>query len=152
MSYYYLQSVVNLNENPEVHFKYIQAATSALILVKFEKSSAVAERVTSSKRQNSQTSFPSPLSAIGSTLFMISFSTFTRTVSPSLSTYIFSESRLLQVVSGLLNISYDETTVKGSLASVTGNFPIDELVREVEQRTSLKLILLWLETDIQSRS
>jgi clathrin heavy chain len=59
--------------------------------------------------------------------------------------YIFSKSRLLQVVGNLLDVNYDETTVKGSLASVTGNFPIDELVREVEQRTRLKLILLWLE-------
>jgi hypothetical protein len=67
------------------------------------KSSALAGRVTSitlrksrtsSKRRNSRTSFLSSLSAIGSTLFTISFSTFTRMVSPNLSRYMFSESTL----------------------------------------------------------
>ena len=43
-------------------------------------------------------------------------------------------------------------TIKGLLASVTGNFPIDELVHEVEQRNRLKLILPWLETCIQEGS
>jgi clathrin heavy chain len=38
------------------------------------------------------------------------------------------------------------------LASVTGNFPIDELVHEVEQRNRLKLILPWLEGRVQSGS
>jgi len=71
-----------------------------LALDKFGKSSAFAGRVTSttlrksrisSRRQNSQTSFPSLLSAIGSILSMILFSTFTRTASPNLSRYMFSK-------------------------------------------------------------
>ncbi|KAG2125276.1 hypothetical protein BD769DRAFT_1737492 [Suillus cothurnatus] len=37
------------------------------------------------------------------------------------------------------------TTIKGLLAPITGNFPIDELVNEVEQPNHLKLILPWLE-------
>jgi len=36
------------------------------------------------------------------------------------------------------------------LSSVTGNFPIDELVHEVEQRNRLKLILPWLEARVQA--
>ena len=35
---------------------------------------------------------------------------------------------------------------------MTGNFPIDELVHEVEHRNRLKLILPWLETRVQSGS
>ncbi|KIM86720.1 hypothetical protein PILCRDRAFT_4614 [Piloderma croceum F 1598] len=42
--------------------------------------------------------------------------------------------------------------IKGLLASVTSNFPIDELVHEVEQRNRLKLILPWLEDRVQSGS
>jgi clathrin heavy chain len=49
-------------------------------------------------------------------------------------------------------VDCDETTIKGLLASVTGNFPIDELVNEVEQRNRLKLILPWLEARVQSGS
>jgi hypothetical protein len=55
-------------------------------------------------------------------------------------------------VGGLLDVDCDETTIKGLLASVTGNFPIDELVHEVEQRNRLKLILPWLEARVQSGS
>ena len=60
--------------------------------------------------------------------------------------------RTPQVVGGLLDVDCDETTIKGLLASVTGNFPIDELVHEVEQRNRLKLILPWLEARVQSGS
>jgi clathrin heavy chain len=49
--------------------------------------------------------------------------------------------RTPQVVGGSLDVNCDETTIKGLLASVTGNLPIDELVHEVEQRNRLKLIL-----------
>jgi clathrin heavy chain len=56
------------------------------------------------------------------------------------------------VADGLLDVDCNETTTKGLLASVTGNFPIDELVHEVEQRNRLKLILPWLEAHVQGGS
>jgi clathrin heavy chain len=52
----------------------------------------------------------------------------------------------------LLDVDCDEGTIKGLLTSVTGNFPIDELVHEVEQRNKLKLILPWLESRVQAGS
>ena len=58
--------------------------------------------------------------------------------------------RCPQVVGGLLDVDCDEGTIKSLLASVTGNFPIDELVDEVEKRNRLKLILPWLESRIQA--
>ncbi|KAG6824237.1 hypothetical protein H0H92_007587 [Tricholoma furcatifolium] len=57
-----------------------------------------------------------------------------------------------QVVGGLLDVDCDETIIKGLVASVTGNFPIDELVHEVEERNRLKLILPWLEARVQAGS
>ena len=57
--------------------------------------------------------------------------------------------RAPQVIGGLLDVDADETMIKGLLASVTGNFPIDELVNEVESRNRLKLILPWLESRVQ---
>jgi Region in Clathrin and VPS len=64
---------------------------------------------------------------------------------------MFSESTLRtpQVVGGLLDVNCEKTTIKGLLASVTGNFQIDELVHEVEQRNGL---LPWLEAHVQSGS
>ena len=60
--------------------------------------------------------------------------------------------RTPQVIGGLLDVDCDEATIKSLLASVTGNFPIDELVNEVEQRNRLKLILPWLDTRVQAGS
>jgi len=57
--------------------------------------------------------------------------------------------RTPQVVGGLLDVDCEETTIKNLLNSVTGSFPIDELVDEVEKRNRLKLILPWLESRIQ---
>jgi clathrin heavy chain len=56
------------------------------------------------------------------------------------------------VIGGLLDVDCDEGTIKSLLASVTGNFPIDELVHEVEERNRLKLILPWLEARVQAGS
>jgi clathrin heavy chain len=60
--------------------------------------------------------------------------------------------RTTQVIGGLLDVDCDETTIKGLLASITGNFPIDELVHQVEERNRLKLILPWLEARVESGS
>jgi clathrin heavy chain len=60
--------------------------------------------------------------------------------------------RTPQVVGGLLDVDCDEGTIKGLLASVTGNFPIDELGHEVEQWNRPKLILPWLESRVQAGS
>ncbi|KAJ3481158.1 hypothetical protein NLI96_g7849 [Meripilus lineatus] len=60
--------------------------------------------------------------------------------------------RTPQVVGGLLDVDCDETTIKSLLASVPGNFAIDELVHEVEVRNRLKLILPWLEARVQAGS
>jgi len=60
--------------------------------------------------------------------------------------------RTPQVIGGLLDVDCDEATIKSLLASVTGPFPIDELVNEVEQRNRLKLILPWLDTRVQAGS
>lgn len=91
--YYYLGSIVNLSEGPEVH------SSISRPQVKFGKSSAFSERVTSitvknsrasSKRRNSSDHLPLIIFC-NRFLFMISFS---RTVSPNLTRYISSGSTL----------------------------------------------------------
>ncbi|KAG2125280.1 hypothetical protein BD769DRAFT_1388550 [Suillus cothurnatus] len=54
------------------------------------------------------------------------------------------QNKLTKFIEVLLGVC-SETTIKGLLAPITGNFPIDELVNEVEQPNHLKLILPWLE-------
>ena len=58
--------------------------------------------------------------------------------------------RTPQVVGGLLDVDCDEQTIKTLLASVTGNFPVNELVEEVETRNRLKLIQPWLASRIEA--
>ncbi|GBE77218.1 hypothetical protein SCP_0100900 [Sparassis crispa] len=58
--------------------------------------------------------------------------------------------RTPQVIGGLLDVDCDETIIKSLLASVPGNFPIDELVNEVEKMNRLKSILPWLEAHVQA--
>jgi len=58
--------------------------------------------------------------------------------------------RTPQVIGGLLDVDCDEGTIKQLLGSVNGPIPVDELVKEVESRNRLKLILPWLDARIQS--
>ncbi len=51
--------------------------------------------------------------------------------------------RAPQVIGDLLDVDCDKCMIKGLLVSITGNFPIDELIQDVEP---LKLILPWLES------
>ena len=109
---------------------------------------------TSSKRRNSRTSFPSSLSAIGFFVHDLVLYLYQDGLTKFNEVYIqrIDSTRTPQVVGGLLDVDCDETTIKGLLAYVTGNFPIDELVREVGQKNRLTLILSWLEPRIQSDS
>ena len=56
--------------------------------------------------------------------------------------------RTRQILGRLPDVDCDETTIKGLLASVTGNFPIDELIHKVEEQTvpDPELLIPWLET------
>jgi clathrin heavy chain len=56
--------------------------------------------------------------------------------------------RTPQVIGGLLDVDCDEQTVKNLLASVTGPFPVEELVKEVEERNRIKLILPFVEARV----
>jgi clathrin heavy chain len=71
-------------------------------------------------------------------------------LTPAIETYVqrVNSARTPQVIGGLLDVDCDEGTIKNLLASVTGPFPIDELVHEVEQRNRLKLVLPWVEARV----
>ena len=60
--------------------------------------------------------------------------------------------RAPQVIGGLLDVDCDEGTIKNILMSITGTFPVNELVEQVEARNRLKLILPWLQAKINAGS
>jgi len=95
--YFYLGSIVNLNEDQEVHFKYIQAATRTGQIWEVEHICRESNFYNPEKVKNflkeAKLSDQLPLIIVcGSTLFMISCFTYTRMVSPSLLRYMFNES------------------------------------------------------------
>ena len=158
--YYYLGSIVNLSEDSKVHFKYIKAATRTGRIQEVECICRESNFYNPEKVKNflkeAKLSDQLPLIIVCDRFDFVH----------DLVLYLYQNGltkfievyqrvnlvRTPQVVGGLLDVDCDETTIKGLLASVTGNFPIDELVHEVEQRNRLKLILPWLEARVQSGS
>jgi clathrin heavy chain len=159
--YYYLGSVVNLSEDPEVHFKYIQAATCTGQIREVERICRESNfyNLEKVKKLLKETKLSDQLPLIivcdrfdfvhdlvlylyqnGRTKFIEVYMQRVNSASTP------------QVIGGLLDVDCDETTIESLLSSVTGNFPIDELVHEVEQRNRLKLILPWLEARVQAGS
>jgi clathrin heavy chain len=153
-----LGSVVNLSEDPEVHFKYIQAATRTGQIREVERICRESNHYNPEKVKNflKEAKLADQLPLI----IVCDRFDFVR----NLVLYLYQNGltkfivqrvnsvRTPQVIGGLLDVDCDETTIKSLLASVTGNFPIDEIVHEVEQRNRLKLILPWLEARVQAGS
>ncbi len=159
--YYYLGSIVNLSTDPEVHFKYIQAATRTGQIREVERICRESNYYNPEKVKNflkeAKLSDQLPLIIVCDRFDFVHdlvLYLYQNGLTKFIEVYVqrVNSVRTPQVVGGLLDVDCDETTIKGLLASVTGNFPIDELVNEVEQRNRLKLILPWLEARVQSGS
>ncbi|KAE9401661.1 ARM repeat-containing protein [Gymnopus androsaceus JB14] len=132
--YYYLGSIANLSTDPEVHFKYIQAATRT------ESNYYNPEKVKNFLKE-AKLRDQLPLIIVCDhfdfvhdlVLYLLpnNLTNFTEVYVQRVNSI-----RTPWVVGGLLD---------ALLASFTGNFSLDELVHEVEQRNQLKLIPPWLE-------
>jgi len=159
--YYYLGSIVNLSEDPEVHFKYIQAATRTGQIREVERICRESNHYNPEKVKNflkeAKLQDQLPLIIVCDRFDFVHdlvLYLYQNGLTKFIEVYVqrVNSVRTPQVVGGLLDVDCDETTIKSLLASVTGNFPIDELVQEVEQRNRLKLILPWLEGRVQAGS
>ncbi|KAF9078161.1 hypothetical protein BDP27DRAFT_1253219 [Rhodocollybia butyracea] len=159
--YYYLGSIVNLSQDSEVHFKYIQAATRTGQIREVERICRESNFYNPEKVKNflkeAKLSDQLPLIIVCDRFDFVHdlvLYLYQNNLTKFIEVYVqrVNSIRTPQVVGGLLDVDCDENTIKALLASVTGNFPIDELVHEVEQRNRLKLILPWLEARVQSGS
>ncbi|KAF8159760.1 hypothetical protein B0H34DRAFT_858496 [Crassisporium funariophilum] len=159
--YYYLGSIVNLSEDPEVHFKYIQAATRTGQIREVERICRESNFYNPEKVKNflkeAKLSDQLPLIIVCDRFDFVHdlvLYLYQNGLTKFIEVYVqrVNSVRTPQVVGGLLDVDCDEATIKSLLGSVTGNFPIDELVHEVEQRNRLKLILPWLEVRVQAGS
>ena len=159
--YYYLGSIVNLSQDPEVHFRYIQAATRSGQIREVERICRESNFYNPEKVKNflkeAKLSDQLPLIIVCDRFGFVHdlvLYLYQNGLINFIEVYVqrVNSARTPQVIGGLLDVDCDETTIKSLLASVPGNFPIDELVQEVESRNRLKLILPWLEARVQAGS
>lgn len=156
--YFYLGGIVNLTEDKDVIFKYIEAATTMGQMQEVERicrenSFYDPEKVKNYLKEQRLTE-QLPLIIVCDRFNFIhdlvlylyknqqfkSIEVYVQRVNPA---------RTPAVIGGLLDVDCDENIIKGLLNSVTpASIPIDELVQEVESRNRLKLLLPFLEATL----
>lgn len=160
--YYYLQSIVNLSEDPDVVFKYITAAaaigqTNEIERIVRENNHYNPEKVKNFLMKDAKLPDQLPLIIVCDkygfvhdlVLFLYKnqqykfIEVYVQRVNPS---------RTPEVVGGLLDVDCEESIIKDLLKSVVGQVPVKELVDEVEKRNRLKLLLPFLEATLAGGS
>ena len=158
--YYYLGSIVNLSEDPEVHFKYIEAATKMQQTTEVERICRDSNYYNPEKVKNflkeAKLTEQLPLIIVCDRFNFIhdlvlylyqnqqfkSIEVYVQRVNPA---------RTPAVIGGLLDVDCEESIIKNLLQSVDpASVPIDDLVSEVESRNRLKLLLPFLEATLLS--
>ncbi|KAH8814273.1 hypothetical protein F5882DRAFT_315407 [Hyaloscypha sp. PMI_1271] len=156
--FYYLGSIVNLSEDQDVNFKYIEAATKMGQFTEVERICRDSNYFNPEKVKNflkeAKLTEQLPLIIVCDRFNFIhdlvlylyqnqqfkSIEVYVQRVNPA---------RTPAVVGGLLDVDCDESIIKNLLSTVNpASVPIDELVAEVESRNRLKLLLPFLETTL----
>ncbi|KPM46063.1 putative clathrin heavy chain [Neonectria ditissima] len=158
--FYYLGSVVNLSEDPDVHFKYIEAATKMGQFNEVERICRDSNAYNPEKVKNflKEAKLPEQLPLIivcdrfnfvhDLILFLYQNQQF-----QAIESYVqrVNPSRTPAVIGGLLDVDCDENIIKQLLSTVNAQeISIDQLVSEVETRNRLKLLLPFLEATLQA--
>lgn len=153
--YFFLGSIVNVSEDKDVHFKYIEAATTMGQLNEVERICRESNYYDPEKVKNflkeANLTEQLPLIIVCDRYNFIHdlvLYLYKKQQFKSIEVYVqrVNPARTPAVIGGLLDVDCDESIIKGLLASVTpASIPIDELVAEVESRNRLKLLLPFLE-------
>ena len=156
--YFYLGGIVNITEDEDVTFKYIEAATKMGQLQEVERICRESNSLNPEKVKNflkeANLTEQLPLIIICDrfnfvhdlVLYLYKAQQF-----KSIEVYVqrVNPARTPGVIGGLLDVDCDENIIKGLLSSVSPmSIPIDELVQEVESRNRLKLLLPFLEATL----
>lgn len=157
--YYYLASIVNLTDDKDVVFKYIQAAaklgqTKEIERIVKDNNVYDPERVKNFLK-DAELQDQLPLIIVCDRFnfvhdlilylykhqFFKFIEVYVQQVNPS---------KTPQVVAALLDVDCDEKVIQNLLQSVLGLVPVAELTSEVEKRNRLKLLLPFLEATLNS--
>ncbi len=156
--YHYLGTIVNLSEDPDVHFKYIEAATSLSQFTEVERICRDSNFYNAEKVKNflieARLTEQLPLIIVCDRFNFVkdlvsylyrnqqykSIEVYVQKVNPS---------RTPAVVGALLAMDCDENIIKQLLSSIDASaVPMDELVTEVETHNRLKILLPFLESTL----
>uniref|UniRef100_W5K8H2 Clathrin heavy chain n=1 Tax=Astyanax mexicanus TaxID=7994 RepID=W5K8H2_ASTMX len=155
--FYFLGSIVNFSQDPEVHFKYIQAACKTGQIKEVERICRESncydpERVKNFLKEAKLTD-QLPLIIVCDRFDFVHdlvLYLYRNSLQKYIEIYVqkVNPSRLPVVIGGLLDVDCSEDVIKNLILVVRGQFSTDELVAEVEKRNRLKLLLPWLEARI----
>uniref|UniRef100_A0A5F9DSZ0 Clathrin heavy chain n=1 Tax=Oryctolagus cuniculus TaxID=9986 RepID=A0A5F9DSZ0_RABIT len=156
--FYFLGSIVNFSQDPDVHLKYIQAACKTGQIKEVERicresSCYNPERVKNFLKEAKLTD-QLPLIIVCDRFDFVHdlvLYLYRNNLQKYIEIYVqkVNPSRIPAVVGGLLDVDCSEDVIKNLIMAVRGQFSTDELVAEVEKRNRLKLLLPWLESRIQ---
>ncbi|CAJ0847478.1 14890_t:CDS:10, partial [Entrophospora sp. SA101] len=152
--YYYLGSIVNLSTDPDVHFKFIQAAVKIGQTKEVERTCRESQYYDPEKVKNflkeAKLQDQLPLIIVCDRFDFVHdlvLYLYQQNLTKYIEVYVqkVNSARTPAVIGALLDVDCDEIIIKNLLMSVTGSVPVDQLVQEVEKRNRLKLILPWLQ-------
>ncbi|XP_054181938.1 clathrin heavy chain 2 isoform X10 [Homo sapiens] len=156
--FYFLGSIVNFSQDPDVHLKYIQAACKTGQIKEVERicresSCYNPERVKNFLKEAKLTD-QLPLIIVCDRFGFVHdlvLYLYRNNLQRYIEIYVqkVNPSRTPAVIGGLLDVDCSEEVIKHLIMAVRGQFSTDELVAEVEKRNRLKLLLPWLESQIQ---
>ncbi|CAF3999025.1 unnamed protein product, partial [Rotaria sordida] len=159
--FYFLGSIVNFSQEPDVHFKYIQAACKTGQIKEVERICRESncydpERVKNFLKEAKLTD-QLPLIIVCDRFNFVHdlvLYLYRNNLMKNIEIYVqrINPGRLPVVVGGLLDVDCSEDNIKQLILSVRGNFNVDELVEEVKKRNRTKLLLSWLETRVHDGS
>ncbi|KAL7060518.1 hypothetical protein AAHC03_09135 [Spirometra sp. Aus1] len=159
--FYFLGSIVNYSQDPEVHFKYIQAACKTGQVKEVERICRESncydpERVKNFLKEAKLTD-QLPLIIVCDRFDFVHdlvLYLYRNNLQKYIEIYVqkVNPARLPAVVGGLLDVDCADDVIKQLIAVVRGQLNTDELVAEVEKRNRLKLLLPWLESRIHEGS
>ena len=159
--FYFLGSIVNYSQEPEVHFKYIEASCKTGQIKEVERICRESncynpERVKNFLKEAKLTD-QLPLIIVCDRFDFVHdlvLYLYRNNLQKYIEIYVqkVNPSRLPVVIGGLLDVDCSEDIIKNLIIVVRGQFNTDELVEEVEKRNRLKLILPWLESRVHEGS
>ncbi|KAI9012382.1 hypothetical protein DFJ74DRAFT_710372 [Hyaloraphidium curvatum] len=159
--YYYLGSIVNYSTDPDVHFKYIEAAVRTGQLKEVERIARESKYYDPEKVKNflkeAKLTDQIPLITVCDRFDFVHdlvLYLYQNDLFKYIEIYVqnMNPSRTPQVIGALLDVDCPEQVIKDLLSSARGSVAVDALVAEVEQRNRLKLLLPWLENKIREGS